>query len=410
MTANPGLVEHRTAARAGSRGLVGALAVTQTVGYGVLYYAFGVILGPMGRDLRISNATAAGALTVAVLVTGLLSIPVGRWLDARGGHALMTTGSVLGSLAVLGWSQVHTAAQLYAIFVLIGVASAMVLYEPAFAVVVAVTDPARRAKALLGVTLVAGFASSIFIPLTGQLVARLEWRPTLVLLAVLLAVVTVPLHGLALRRSKPVLDRAERHRRRSPSWVLCDPAFWLLAATFVLHGAALAVIAVHLVLYLISLGHPAALAATLAGLLGLLSVTGRVVTTLSTRWLPMATIAGVIFVGQGVAMWLLPVLGRQVPGAIGCLVLFGLGFGVASIATPAILLDRYGAAGYGTVAGTLAAPVLVAKASAPLGGALLVAAVGYRPLVLSVAGACALAGVLLLLVKRQPTARPASLR
>lgn len=390
--------------------MVGALAVTQTVGYGVLYYAFGVILGPMGRDLRISNATAAGALTVAVLVTGLLSIPVGRWLDARGGHALMTTGSVLGSLAVLGWSQVHTAAQLYAIFVLIGVASAMVLYEPAFAVVVAVTDPARRAKALLGVTLVAGFASSIFIPLTGQLVARLEWRPTLVLLAVLLAVVTVPLHGLALRRSKPVLDRAERHRRRSPSWVLCDPAFWLLAATFVLHGAALAVIAVHLVLYLISLGHPAALAATLAGLLGLLSVTGRVVTTLSTRWLPMATIAGVIFVGQGVAMWLLPVLGRQVPGAIGCLVLFGLGFGVASIATPAILLDRYGAAGYGTVAGTLAAPVLVAKASAPLGGALLVAAVGYRPLVLSVAGACALAGVLLLLVKRQPTARPASLR
>jgi MFS family permease len=406
MTLSPGLAAERTA-RPGPRRLVGAFAVTQTVGYGVLYYAFSVILGPMSRDLGISTATAAGALTVAVLVSGVLSIPVGRWLDARGGHSLMTVGSVLGATAVFGWSQVQTAAQLYAVFVMMGMASAMVLYEPAFAVIVAVTDPARRAKALLGITLVAGFASSIFIPLTGQLVARLEWRSALVVLALLLAVITVPLHGLALRRTSTG-DRIEGHSRPSPVRALRDPAFWLLAATFVLHGAALAVIAVHLVLYLISLGHPAALAAALAGLLGLLSVTGRVVTTLSTRWLPMATVAGVIFIGQGVAMSLLPTVGRQVPGAIACLVLFGLGFGVASIATPAIVLDRYGAAGYGTIAGTLAAPVLVARASAPLGGALVAAAAGYRLLVVLVASACGLAGLLLLLVARLPTARQAS--
>jgi hypothetical protein len=173
----------------------------------------------------------------------------------------------------------------------------------------------------------------------------------------------------------------------------------------VLNGAALAVIAVHLVLYLISLGHSATVAATLAGLLGLLSVTGRVVTTLSTRWLPMATIAGVIFVLQGAALSMLPVVGRHVAGAVACLILFGLGFGVASIATPAILLDRYGASGYGTIAGTLAAPVLVARASAPLGGALIAAAAGYRLLVVAVAGACVIAGLLLLLVARLPTAR-----
>jgi hypothetical protein len=70
----------------------------------------------------------------------------------------------------------------------------------------------------------------------------------------------------------------------------------LLGAAFVLHSEALAVIAIHLVLYLISLGHPPALAAGLDGLLGLLSVTGRVVTTVSPRWLPMATIAAGILV------------------------------------------------------------------------------------------------------------------
>jgi predicted MFS family arabinose efflux permease len=276
-----------------------------------------------------------------------------------------------------------------------------VLYEPAFAVVVAATDPARRAKALLGVTLVAGFASSIFIPLTGQLVDRIDWRRALVVLAVLLAALTVPLHALGLRHTAAARYHARRSRT-SPAWVLRDPAFWLLAATFVLHGAALAVIAVHLVQYLTSLGHPAVVAATLAGLLGLLSVTGRVVTTLSTRWLPMATIVGCILVGQGIAMSLLPVVGRHLAGAIACLVLFGLGFGVASIATPAILLDRYGATGYGTIAGTLAAPILIAKATAPLGGALLAAAVGYRTLVLLVATACALAGIMLFAVQRLP--------
>lgn len=162
-------------------------------------------------------------------------------------------------------------------------------------------------------------------------------------------------------------------------------------------------IAVHLVQYLITLGHPAVVAATLAGLLGLLSVTGRVVTTLSTRWLPMATIVGGILFGQGVAMSLLPVVGRHLWGAIACLVLFGLGFGVASIATPVILLQRYGGTGYGTIAGTLAAPILIAKATAPLGGALLAAAVGYRALVLLVALACVVAGLLLLVVQRMPT-------
>jgi predicted MFS family arabinose efflux permease len=294
--------------------------------------------------------------------------------------------------------------------VLMGVASAMVLYEPAFAVVVAVTDPGRRAKALLAITLVAGFASSIFIPLTGQLVARLEWRAALLALAVLLAAITVPLHAFTVPRTTRSADRADLHRRTSPPRLVRDPTFWLLAATFVLHGAALAMIAVHLVLYLISLGHPAAVAATLAGLLGLLSVTGRVVTTISTRWLSMATIGGVIFVGLGVAMFLLPVVGRHMSGAIACLVLFGLGFGVGSIAKPAILLDRYGAAGYATIAGTLAAPAVIARAAAPLAGALLAAATGYWLMVLLVAASCVVAGLLLLLVARLPTGQPASRR
>ncbi|MFC3762077.1 hypothetical protein ACFOUW_14640, partial [Tenggerimyces flavus] len=74
------------------RDVIAALAVTTTIGYGVLYYAFAPILDPMAAELRISTTVAAGALTLAILVTAVMSIPVGRWLDSRGGHGLMTGG------------------------------------------------------------------------------------------------------------------------------------------------------------------------------------------------------------------------------------------------------------------------------------------------------------------------------
>ncbi|HWD83366.1 MAG TPA: MFS transporter [Kribbella sp.] len=380
------------------RVLVAALAVTTTVGYGVLTYAFSALLGPMSKDLDLSTTTAVGASTVAVLVSGLISIPVGRWLDVRGGRELMTGGSVLAAIAVFGWSQVQNTFQLYAVFVLVGVSSAMVLYPPAFAVVVAVASPTARTNSILTITLVAGLASSIFIPSTGYLAQEFGWRRALVVLAGVLAVTTIPLHLFVV----PKQARRPRETRhgKSPTRVLGDPGFWLLAGAFVVHSAALAVIAVHLVVYLVSLGHPPALAASLAGLLGLLSVTGRLVTSLSARWLPMATITALILFVQGAAIALLPVVGRHVAGAVGCLVLFGLGFGVSSIATPAILRDRYGATGFGTIAGLLGTPTTIAKATGPLAGAGLADAVGYRPLILTVAAACVLAAAGLALTRR----------
>lgn len=388
-----------TVARGGRGGtrrdVVTALAITTTVSYGVLYYAFSVVLEPMRSDLRISATTATGALTLASLTSAGLSVPVGRWLDARGGHGLMTGGSVLAAASVLAWSQVDTPLQLYAVFVAIGVASAMVLYPPAFAVIVAVTTPERRTTALLAVTLVAGFASSIFIPLTGQLIHGLGWRHAVQILAGILAAATVPLHSLALRHTRTLPTAVPRQADGPPGRVLRDAGFWLLAVAFVLHGAALAVIGVHLFTYLTRLGHTPTTAATLTGLLGLLSVTGRVLTTILRRWLPMASIAAAIMTLQGLSLAAMPAAGRTVSGAGTCLIAFGLGFGVASIAKPAILLDRYGDHGYATIAGILGTPTTIAAATAPLAAAALATSFGYTTLILIAAGACLLGGLAL---------------
>ncbi|MFI5691798.1 MFS transporter [Kribbella sp. NPDC051586] len=387
------------------RDVVAALAITTTVSYGTLYYAFSALLEPMRTELGISATVATGALTAASLISAVLGIPVGRWLDRRGGHALMTVGAVIAAGSVLAWSRVQSPGQLYAVFVVLGVASAMVLYPPAFAVIVAVTAPERRTTALLSVTLVAGFASSIFIPLTGQLIHVYGWRQTLVVLAAVLAVATIPLHAFVLRSTAPppAPPQAEHHAG-PPSRVLRDAGFWLLAVAFVLHTSALAVIGVHLVTYLTRLGHTPTTAATLTGVLGLLSVTGRVTVTILRRWLPITSITAVIVLVQGIALALLPAAGHSIAGAAGCLIAFGLGFGVASLAKPAIILDRYGDHGYATIAGILGTPTTIAGATAPLAAAAVATALGYTPLILTAASACALAALALTATRYLPTA------
>lgn len=385
--------------------MIGALAVTQTAGYGILYYAFSVFIPPMSRDLGAGVAPLTGAITLAVLVSGLVAPLVGRWLDRRGARGLMTAGAALGAAAVLAWSQVRSVAQLYLVCGVLGVASAMVLYEAAFAVIVAWFDAARRARALLAVTVVAGFASSIFLPLTGFLVDRYGWRQTLVVLALGYAVTAVPLHALAVRGRK-----APSHPDRAEilGAALRERPFWLLAAGFLTHTGAVAVMGVLLVTYLIALGHEPVFAASVAGLLGVLSVTGRLVTTgLQARWrVPLIT--AVMFGLQGLAAVLLPLIGRSAAGAVAGVVLFGLGFGVATIARPAIVADRYGTAAYASLSGALALPIIVAKAIAPLAAAGIAEVSGY-PAVMGVVAAFCVAGALSL-VAYDRTPPPAGLR
>ncbi|WP_406080161.1 MFS transporter [Micromonospora sp. NBC_00858] len=375
------------------RRIVAALAITQTVGYGTLYYAYAVLLHPMATSLGASTTAATGALTASVLAGALMAIPVGRWLDRHGGRALMTVGSASATALVLAWSQVHTVWQLYAVMIGIGVTGAMVLYEPAFAVIVTWFTPERRGNALLAVTIVAGFASTIFLPLTSVLVEHLDWRTALIVLAAIHGLITVPLHAATIRRPPhPPTHQRRQGRPASARTATGDIRFWILVITFVAHGAATSTMVVHLVGYLTSRGHPATFAAAVTGLLGVLSVTGRIVLTGARRLASMTTVVAVIFGIQAVAAACLPVLAGSRTGSVVAVVAFGLGFGVSSLAAPALLADRYGTTAYASIAGILALPVTVSRAAAPLAAAaLLHAARNYQSLLIAVAICCAVA-------------------
>jgi Major Facilitator Superfamily len=111
---------------------------------------------------------------------------------------LMTSGSILAAALMLAWSHVSTLLELYLVFAGLGVAMALVLYEPAF-VVITRWFQVRRNAALTTLTLIAAFASFIFSPLTGRLVAAYGWRDAVTVLAAVLAVLTIPLHAVVLR-------------------------------------------------------------------------------------------------------------------------------------------------------------------------------------------------------------------
>ncbi|MFC6020242.1 MFS transporter [Plantactinospora solaniradicis] len=376
--------------------IVATLALSTTVGYGVLHYAFAVLLGPIARDLDASTTAVTGALTVSVLATAVAAVPVGRWLDRRGGRGLMTVGSIVAAVLVLAWSRVDSLAALYLVLAGIGLTGAMTLYGPALAVVVTwFPEPDRRGNALLAVTVVAGFASTIFMPLTGYLTAQYGWRNTLLILAAIYATMTVPGHWLVVRRpSYPGRDGTTARPRRSLRAVATDRRFWILALVFVAHLTATATISVHLVSYLVERGHPTTFAATVAGLLGVLSVTGRLTLTTVSRRFRVTSVVAVVFLVQGVGALALAVVADSPAGAIVAVLLFGIGFGVAAVAQPALVADIYGTAVFGTVSGMLAVPVTLAKATAPVAAAAARTGTGsYLPVLIGVAVACVVAAV-----------------
>src|SRR6185295_12812836 len=185
--------------------VLSTLCVTETVSWGIMYYGFAVFLRPMEEALGWSRVALTGAFSAGLLVSALAAVPVGRWIDRHGGRALMTLGSIAGTLLMVAWAHVHDVVGFYAIWCGFGLVLAATLYEPAFAVLVGWFER-DRGRALLILTLAAGLASTIFVPLATWLLQRQGWRSALLSLAVILAVTTIAPHAFLLRsppRTKP---------------------------------------------------------------------------------------------------------------------------------------------------------------------------------------------------------------
>lgn len=356
------------------------IAVGQLVAWGTLYYSYALLAPAIAADLDVAAEVVALAFSATLLVAGMLAPMVGRWLDGHGAVAVLRCGVVVGPTALLLLAAARGPLAMWSGFLLLGLAQALSLYEPAFrAAVEWFTDHRRRGRALLLITVVGGFASTVFVPATAALVRAHGWRAATAVLALILAVVTIP---IATVLPRTVAGRAARVVPGSAARNPVQASHWLGLA-FACPAFASAAVAVALVWLLVERGHGLPAAALIAGFAGAAQVPGRLVLSpLRTRLGTEVRVTGIL-AAKAIAL-LLVALGPDLllaPAVLGA----GALNGMLTLERPMVVAEWFGVERFGVVSGGLAGYSLAARAVAPLTVAAVAAAHSYRMAFLGVA-------------------------
>ncbi len=393
--------------------LIYAISVAQLVSWGISYYAFTVLLLPMQQDMGWTSAEATGALAVSTLISAAASVWIGRALDARGPRLLMTVGSLLMVALVIGWANVRSLPAFYAVWALIGLVAPSVQYEPAFWLA-ANWFKRRRGLALTIITFFGGLASTVFIPFTTWLNFTYGWRNALLILAGVLAVITIAPHALLPRKRPEDIgehidgDAAEpvdaKPFSTAPEPTTPDAAivrgvyrtraFWLVTAAFALSGMSWSAMSVHLIAFELSRGLDAAFVASAAGAIGVMQVVGRLtLAPLTDRWSPrlLSIVLMGIQASAFLSLWLLP----PYIGLVAYVACFGVGFGTVTPVRAALIADVFGNGGYGAVSGMMGLVSNLTRAGAPVAVGALVGLTGYTPILVVLASLCGISALLL---------------
>ncbi|MFF7337369.1 MFS transporter [Streptomyces sp. NPDC008163] len=367
-----------TGDRSRPRAALPALCATQIVSWGIVYYAFPVL----NPQITAATGWPAGATTAAfslgLVVSALAGIRVGRILDRRGPRAVMTAGSVLGVISLLIVAAAPNLPLFIAGWMLAGLAMAATFYQPAFAALTRWWAP-DHVRALTVVTLAGGLASTVFAPLTAALAEHLSWRHTYLVLAGILAAVTIPAHALALRAPWPDAPTSPAHAAGGADGVGRSRPFLLLAAAFTLSGFAMYAVVVALVPLLLERGYTTSQAAWALGIGGAGQTLGRTLYAALARR-TTATARTTILIALG---GLTAAAFAAAPGPYALLiavaVVAGMVRGNLTLLQATAITDRWGATHYGRLSGLLAAPATTAAALAPFAGAALAGTLGGYP-------------------------------
>ena len=351
-----------------------ALAAAQLVSWGSIYYAFSLFVVPMEHAMGWSRTSTNAALSVGLLVSGLAAYPVGTWIDHGHGRRVMVWGSVLAASMLALWSQAHSLATLFVVWVGLGVAMAATLYDPVFAIITRDFPGSFRTKITL-ITLVAGFASTVFIPLTQGLVDGFGWREALLALAAANLVVCLPLHVFAIGRDAP-RENATDHKAalkvanaKATQRALRTPTFWALAVCFTTYYATFAALTFHLVPLMTERRVPPALILITMAAIGPAQVLARVLWFTVGRNVRPSIVGIVITIAFPASVAILMCAGTSPTLLILFAIIYGGANGMMTILRGTIVQDVMWTEGYGAVSGLLSMPSNIAKGIAPISAA-----------------------------------------
>jgi MFS family permease len=369
------------------------LGLAQTLAWASTFYLPAVLAEAMAAELGLATSTVFAAFSVALVVAAAVGPATGRWIDRHGGHRILGATSPAFALGLALLSQVQGPWTLFGAWAWLGLAMGAGLYEAAFASLVRLYGQGAR-RAITGITLIAGFASTVGWPLSALMQAHGGWRGACLGWACLHLVLGWPLNS-RLPRVQPSATQADAAPlapadtaqatpavRPHPAWVTASLAGVFAVAAFT--GAAMGT---HLPRLLQLAGASLAAAVAAGALIGPAQVGARLAEiTLLRHQHPLWTArAAVLTHPLGVAL----LLAGGAPLAVAFTLLHGAGNGVLTIVKGTLPLSLFGAEGYGQRQGWLLMPARVAQALAPWLFGLALDRWGVQALTLTAAGGLA---------------------
>jgi MFS family permease len=347
---------------------VAVLGVTQIVAWGTVFYSPVLIVPLIAAEHGWSLAFGMGGLSLGLLVAGLVSPFVGRSIDRYGGHVVMTVGSLVSALGLVGLALSRHPAAYLAVWVVLGAGLGATLYDPAFATLGRIFGAAAR-RPITVLTLAGGFASTVGWPATHLLIAAVGWRGTYLIYAAVIVAVCAPLHAFALPRGRAALVPAPAGGPAARPPALLPPhgiAFLLVTAAFTAYAFVPSALSAHLLAIFGRGGIDPATVVLIGTLFGPAQVAARVIELAFGRNVHPLWIARFAVMLLVSAFALLAWSGISAAAAAAFALMFGAANGLITIARGAVPLALFGADGYGRLIGRISGPWLVMQSAAPL--------------------------------------------
>lgn len=360
-------------------GAIWALGVTQIIGYGTLYYSFSILAPGIAEEFGVAVEWIYGSISLALLAGGLISPYAGGLADRHGAARVLSIGSAAAALSLIVCGLAGNAYWFLSGLILVELASAFVLYSTAFALLAQATGPQAQ-RSITYLTLIAGFASTIFWPLTSWMLQGLNWHQVYFVFAGLHVLVCLPLHLWLTRFARMA---AQRPVEETTAPVLQasgggNSTFILVVLGFSLAGFVSAATLFHIVpmLGVLGLGGSSVLVATL---FGPAQVASRLINMAFGKDLPAPTLAVISAVLMPAALTVLALTAPAIAGAVAFAIIFGLGSGLFSIVSGTLPLALFGKAGFGKRLGWISLGRLGVSAVAPFALSVALGAIGPKP-------------------------------
>ena len=371
--------------------IIVALGTTQTLAWASSYYLPAILADPIARDLGVSSNWIFAAFSASLVISAMLGPRVGRQIDLVGGRSVLSISNLTlaAGLALLGVT--HSIPVLIAAWLLLGIGMGYGLYDAAFGALGRIYGEAARG-AITGITLIAGFASTVGWPLTALGLERIGWRDTCFAWAAAHLLIGLPINLLMLPAVKDGSAAAENSTKPH---IPIDRTMILLAFTFAAAWTVTGAMAAHFPRILEAAGATPLQAVAAGALIGPAQVVARIFeASFLSRYHPLVS-TKLACLTHPLGAIIVAVAGG---GAASVFAIFhGAGNGILTIARGTLPLAIYGPQNYAYRLGLIGAPARMAQAAAPLAFGLLIDVMGSRVLIVfSALSLAALAALFLL--------------